>query len=52
MEKGVRLQVTLSQKVSKKLDFYCEEKGVKRSAVISMALNKFLDEEEKVDKKG
>lgn len=45
MEKGVRFQVTLSQKVSEKLNGYCEEKGVKRSAVIAMALDKFWKEE-------
>lgn len=46
MEKGERFQVTLSQNVSKKLKDYCEEKGMKRSAVITMALDKFWKEVE------
>lgn len=44
MEKGTRFQVTLSQKVAEKLNQYCEEKGLKRSAVITMALDKLWKE--------
>lgn len=45
MEKGLRIQVTLAPEVAKKLDQYCQKKGIKRSAVISLALNEIWKEE-------
>lgn len=46
MEKGIRMQITLAPVVAEKLDLYCKNKGVKRSAVLALALDKFLREEE------
>lgn len=46
MEKGVRMQITLAPAVAEKLDLYCKNKGVRRSAVLAFALDKFLREEE------
>lgn len=43
MEKGVRMQVTLAPQIAEKLDSFCKEKGVKRAAVISLALTEFLE---------
>ena len=45
MENGKRIQVTLAQNVLEKLDALCAEKGMKRSAVLSLALDKFWKEE-------
>lgn len=46
MENGKRVQVTLAQNVVEKLEAYCREKGMKRSAVITLALNNLWKEEE------
>ena len=51
MEKGKRMQVTLAPFIAEKLDRYCEERGVKRSAVIALALSKLWEEESGTDKK-
>ena len=45
MEKGVRMQITLTPQIADKLDQYCEKKGVRRSAAISLALNELWKEE-------
>lgn len=45
VETGKRIQVTLAQNVLEKLDALCAEKGMKRSAVLSLALDKFWKEE-------
>lgn len=46
MEKGVRMTITLASAVAERLDLYCKNKGVKRSAVLALALDKLLREEE------
>ncbi len=51
VDKGIRMQVTLAPEVAKKLDEYCQKKGVKRSAVISFALGEFWKKEEYADEK-
>lgn len=45
MENGKRIQITLAQNVVDKLEAYCLEKGMKRSAVITLALNNLWKEE-------
>lgn len=45
MENGVRIQVTLAKNTIEKLDKVCAEKGMRRSAVISLALDKLWKEE-------
>lgn len=45
VETGKRIQVTLAQNILEKLDALCAEKGMKRSAVLSLALDKFWKEE-------
>lgn len=46
MENGVRVQVTIAKNVLEKLDRTCREKGMRRSAVIALALDKLWKEEE------
>ena len=50
MEKGVRMGLTLSPKTAEKLDQLCREKGVKRPAVVSFAID-LLWKEEHTDEK-
>ena len=50
MEKGVRIGLTLSPKTAEKLDQRCREKGVKRPAVVSFAID-LLWKEEHTDEK-
>lgn len=50
MEKGVRMQVSFTPAVAEKLDRYCQEKGLRRSAVLALALDK-LWKEERTDEK-
>lgn len=45
MEKGVRVTVALSPVVMEKLDQMCADKGVKRPAIISFAIDKLWKEE-------
>ena len=45
MEKAVRVTVALSPVVMEKLDQMCTEKGVKRPAIISFAIDKLWKEE-------
>lgn len=45
MEKGVRVTVALSPVVMEKLDRMCQEKGVKRPAIIAFAIDKLWKEE-------
>lgn len=45
MEKGVRIVLTLSPGTAEKLDKMCAEKGVKRSAIVSFAVDKLWKEE-------
>ena len=45
VETGKRIQVTLAQNILDKLDALCAEKGMKRSAVLSLALDKYWKEE-------
>ena len=48
-ETGKRIQVTLAQNILEKLDALCEEKGMRRSALISLALDKYWKEEKADD---
>lgn len=50
MEKGVRIGLTLSPGTVEKLDKICKEKGVKRPAAVSFAID-LLWKEEYADKK-
>ena len=50
MEKGVRIGLTLSPGTVEKLDKICKEKGVKRPAAVSFAID-LLWKEEYSDKK-
>lgn len=50
MEKGVRMQITLAPEIAEKLDLYCKKKGVRRSAVISFALDELWKEEHSDEK--
>ena len=50
MEKGVRMQITLATEIAEKLDLYCKKKGVRRSAVISFALDELWKEEHSDEK--
>jgi len=45
LQKGERIQVTLSEAAMKRLMELCEDKCVKRSALIAMALDKFYKTE-------
>lgn len=45
MENGVRIQITLAKNVLERLDKVCAEKGMRRSAVIALALDKLWKEE-------
>lgn len=47
MVNGTRIQVTVGPKVLEKLDKTCEEKGVRRSAIVSLALDEYLRKEER-----
>lgn len=46
MENGVRIQITLAKSVLEKLDWMCEEKGMRRSAVLALAFDKLWKEEQ------
>lgn len=46
MEKGVKMQITLTPELARKLDQYCKKSGLKRSAVVAIALNKLWEGEE------
>ena len=50
LEKGVRLQVTLAPAVAEKLDRYCQDKGLRRSAALALALDKLWREEQTDEK--
>lgn len=50
MANGTRISVQLSPGIMEKLDKICAEKGVKRPAAISIAIDK-LWKEEKLDEK-
>lgn len=45
MEKSVRIGLTLSPRTVEKLDRICAEKGVKRPAAVSFAIDKLWKEE-------
>ena len=45
MEKGLKIQITLAPAVAEKLDLYCKNKGLKRSAAVALALNELWKEE-------
>lgn len=45
-----KIQITLSETAMEKLENLCDEKGVKRSAIIAMAIDKFYRDEK--DEKG
>lgn len=45
MDKGVRVGLTLNPRTVEKLDKICEEKGVKRPAVVSFAIDMLWKEE-------
>lgn len=45
MTDSTKIQITLSSLNMEKLTQLCTEKGVKRSAIISMAIDKFFREE-------
>lgn len=45
MTDSKKIQITLSDSTMKKLEQLCDEKGVKRSAIIAMAIDKFYREE-------
>lgn len=45
MTDSKKIQVTLSGTAMEKLEQLCNEKGVKRSAIIAMAIDKFYREE-------
>ena len=46
MKKTERVQITLSEIAMEKLKKLCSEKGVNRSAIIAMAIDKFYKGEE------
>lgn len=46
MRKGERVQVTLSDTAMEKLNKLCQDKGISRSAIIAMAIDKFFKGEE------
>lgn len=46
-----KIQITLSDTAMEKLERLCEEKGVKRSAIIAMAIDKFYREEKSNESK-
>lgn len=46
MATNVRLQVMISPKTLEKLQIMCDEKGVSKAALVSMAIDKFWKEEE------
>lgn len=45
MINSTKIQITLSETAMNKLTELCEEKGVKRSAIIAMAIDKFYNAE-------
>lgn len=45
MKDSKKIQVTLSDIAMEKLEKLCTEKGVKRSAIIAMAIDKYFREE-------
>lgn len=45
MADSKKVQITLSDTAMEKLEQLCKEKGVKRSAIIAMAIDKFYREE-------
>ena len=45
MEKGRRMTIALSPGIMEKLDRICAEKGVKRPAAVSIAIEKLWKEE-------
>ena len=44
MADGTKIQITLSETVMQKLKILCNDKGVKRSAVIAWAIDKLYRE--------
>jgi metal-responsive CopG/Arc/MetJ family transcriptional regulator len=50
MTDSTKFQITLSAKAMEKLEKLCDEKGVKRSAIIAMAIDILFKEEENRDK--
>lgn len=47
MENAVRISITLNPKVLEKLEKTCAEKGVRRSAIIAIALDQYFRKEER-----
>jgi metal-responsive CopG/Arc/MetJ family transcriptional regulator len=43
---GKKIQVTLKEKIMKNLESYAEKKGITKSAVIALAVEKYVREEE------
>lgn len=46
MADSTKIQITLSGTAMEKLTKLCDEKGVKRSAIIAMAIDRLFKEEE------
>jgi len=45
MEKGSRIQITLTADMLARLDEYCRNQGIKRSAAVTIALNALIRRE-------
>lgn len=45
MADSTKIQITLSETIMQKLKKMCEDKGVKRSAIIALAIDKLYKEE-------
>jgi metal-responsive CopG/Arc/MetJ family transcriptional regulator len=43
---GKKIQITLKEKIMKSLEDYADEKGLTKSAVITLAVEKYVREEE------
>lgn len=50
MEKSVKISVGVSPGILEKLDRMCQEKGVKRPAIIAFAIDKLWKEEHSDEK--
>ena len=47
---SIKVQVTLKDNTAEKLDIYCKNNGISRTAAISLAINNLIKEEAYHDK--